>query len=47
MNFPLKKKQLRYRERNREERTKYYRKLRNFIKKIGSKNLVLIDKLGL
>jgi putative transposase len=24
MNFPLKKKQLRYRERNREERIKYY-----------------------
>merc|ERR1711872_461333 len=37
---------LRYRERNREERIKYYHKLRNFIKKIGSKNLVFINESG-
>ena len=46
MNFPWKKKQLRYRERNREERIKYYHKLRNFIKKFGSKSLVFIDESG-
>ena len=46
MNFPWKKKQLRYRERNREERIKYYQKLRNFIKKFGSKSLVFIDESG-
>jgi hypothetical protein len=40
----LKKKQLRYTERNREERIKYYQKLRNFIKKFGSKSLVFIDE---
>jgi hypothetical protein len=40
----LKKKQLRYRERNREERIKYYQKLRNFIKKFGIKSLVFIDE---
>ena len=46
MNFPWKKKQLRYRERNREERIKYYQKLRIFIKKFGSKSLVFIDESG-
>jgi putative transposase len=35
MNFPRKKKQLRYRERNREERIKYYQ----FSLEILSKNL--------
>jgi hypothetical protein len=40
------KKQLRYRERNREERIKYYQNLRNFIKKLGSKSLVFIDESG-
>ena len=34
-----KKKQLRYRERNREERIKYYQKLRNCIKKLEVKAL--------
>ena len=34
------KKQLRYREKNTEERIKYYQKLRNFIKKFGSKSLL-------
>jgi transposase len=37
------KKQLRCRERNREERIKCYHKLRNFIKKFGSKSLIFID----
>ena len=47
MNFPWKKKQLRYRERNREERIKYYQlSLESFIKKIGSKSLVFIDESG-
>ena len=41
------KKQLRYREMNREDRIKYYRKLGNFIKHFRSKNLVFIDELGL
>jgi hypothetical protein len=40
------KKKLRYRERNREERIKYYYKLRNFIKKFGSKSLVFIYESG-
>ena len=42
----LEKKQSRYRERNREERIKYYQKLRDFIKKFGSKSLVFIDESG-
>ena len=42
----LEKKQLRYREINREERIKYYHKLRNFIKKFGSKILESIDESG-
>ena len=46
MNFSWKKKQLSYRERNREERIKYHHKLQNFIKKIGSKSLVFIDESG-
>ena len=46
MNFPWKKKQLRYRERNREERIKYYQKLRNFIKKNGSKILLFTYESG-
>jgi putative transposase len=41
-----KKKDLRYRERNREERIEYYRKLRELIKKYGSKSLVFIDESG-
>ena len=41
------KKQLRCRERNREERIKYYHKLRNFIKKFGSKSLIFIDTVVL
>jgi len=40
------KKKLRYRERNGEERIKYYQKLRNFIKKFGSKGFVFIDESG-
>merc|ERR1712226_1822616 len=46
MKITRKKKQLCYRERNREERIKYYQKLRNFIKKFGSKSLVFIDESG-
>jgi transposase len=46
MKITRKKKQLRYREINREERIKYYHKLRNLIKQFGSKSLVFIDKLG-
>ena len=46
MNFPWKNKQLCYRERNIEERIKYYQKLRNLIKKFGSKSLVFIDESG-
>jgi hypothetical protein len=41
-----KKKQFRYRERNREERIKYYQTLRNLIKIPGSKSLVFIDESG-
>lgn len=41
-----KKKQLRYRERNREERIEYYQKLREVIKKQGSESLVYIDESG-
>ena len=33
MNFPWKKKQLRYRERNREERIKYYQQSSKFYQK--------------
>ncbi|MBC6477933.1 MAG: IS630 family transposase [Hormoscilla sp. GM7CHS1pb] len=41
-----KKKELRYRERNREERIKYYRILRELIKMYGSESLVFIDESG-
>ena len=41
-----KKKQFRQRERNREERIKYYQTLRNLIKVQGSKSLLLIDESG-
>ena len=41
-----KKKEFRYRERNREERIKYYKTLRNLIKVHGSKSLVFIDESG-
>lgn len=41
-----KKKQLRYRERNKEERIEYYRKLRELIKEHGSESLVFIDESG-
>ena len=47
MNFPWKKKQLRYRERNREERIKYYQlSLEILSKKVGIKSLVFIDESG-
>ena len=43
MNFPLKKKQLRYRERNREERIKYYQlSLEIWSKKLEVKALYLL-----
>jgi putative transposase len=42
-----KKQEFRYRERNREERIKYYQTLRDLIKSHGSKSLVFIDKSGL
>ena len=38
INFPWKKKQLRYRERNREERIKYYQQSSKFKLEILSKN---------
>jgi hypothetical protein len=41
-----KKKEFRYRERNRESRIKYYQTLRNLIKVHGSKSLVFIDESG-
>jgi len=41
-----KKKELRYRERNSEERIKYYQILRELIKKYGSESLVYIDESG-
>jgi len=40
------KKELRYQERNREERMKYYRMLRELIKIYGSGSLVFIDESG-
>jgi putative transposase len=40
------KKQLRYREKNREERIEYYITLRELIKKHGSDSLVSIDEQG-
>jgi hypothetical protein len=41
-----KKKEFRYKERNREERIKYYQALRILIKSHGSKSLVFIDESG-
>jgi putative transposase len=41
-----KKKELRYKERDREERIKYYRLLRELIKKYGIESLVYIDECG-
>jgi putative transposase len=41
-----KKKEFRYKERNREERIKYYQTLRKLIKVHGSKSLVFIDESG-
>jgi hypothetical protein len=46
MEITRKKKELRYRERNREERIKYYQTLRELIKIYGGKSLVLIDESG-
>lgn len=46
MKITRKKKELRYRERNREERMKYYRVLRELIKTYGSESLVFIDESG-
>ena len=42
MNFPWKKKQIRYRERNREERIKYYQKLQKLSKNLEVKALYLL-----
>ncbi len=41
-----KKKTLRYKEREREERIEYYRKLRELIKKYGSENVIDVDESG-
>jgi RNA:NAD 2'-phosphotransferase (TPT1/KptA family) len=41
-----KKKELRYRERNRQERIKYSRKLRELVKNYGSKSIVYVDESG-
>jgi transposase len=46
MEITRKKKELRYRERSREERIKYYRMLRELIKIYGSESLVFIDESG-
>jgi putative transposase len=46
MKITRKKKELRYRERNREERMKYYKILRELIKLYGSQALVYIDESG-
>ena len=46
MEITRKKKELRYRERNREERIKYYKNLRELIKIKGGKSLVFIDESG-
>ena len=47
MKITRKKKEMRYQERNREERMKYYRLLRELIKVWGSKSMVFIDESGL
>jgi len=41
-----KQQQLCYQEKNREERIKYYRNLRELIKPYGSKSIVFIDESG-
>jgi hypothetical protein len=41
-----KKKEFRYKGRNREERIKYYQILRKLIKLHGSKSLLFIDESG-
>jgi putative transposase len=46
MKINRKKKELRYRERNRDERMKYYRILRELIKVYGSQAIVYIDESG-
>jgi transposase len=46
MRITRKKKKLRYRERNREERIGYDRILRELIKQYGSESLVYIDESG-
>lgn len=46
LNIRRKKKELRYTERNREERIKYYQLLRELIKVYGSYSLVFIDEAG-
>ena len=40
------KKELRYKERDRKERIKYYRLLRELIKLYGAENIVYIDESG-
>jgi putative transposase len=40
------KKELRYKERDREERIKYYQLLRELIKRYGIESLVYIDECG-
>ena len=44
LKLPEKKKELCYRERNREERMKYYRVLRELIKIYGSEGIVFIEE---
>ena len=46
MKLTRKKKELRYRERNKQERIEYYRKLRELIKECGSESIVFIDESG-
>ncbi|EGJ35274.1 hypothetical protein LYNGBM3L_06620 [Moorena producens 3L] len=46
MKITRKKKELRYRERDRKERIKYLRALRELIKISGIKSLVFIDESG-
>ena len=46
LKITRKKKELRYKERSREERIKYFRALRELIKIYGSESLVFIDESG-
>lgn len=46
MNITRKKKQFRYKERDRQERMEYYRKLRELIMIFGSACLIYIDEAG-